>query len=232
LRRGVTRRLLPAASTPAFTATITRRADCGLWCSASRLIIAAQHIGPVTATALTIAAPFAPSIAPIVIAGQGRRRCRFGFTASTLTATATAAFGPGYRLINGAITPAIIMAIAMPAATVITIMPAPAAAMLTIPFMPTSGPIAAMMIAHIVAVPAIIEDIIAIARIPVAIIPATAEAYIIETIAAVAGIIAIERRIRIAIILVIGIAIIIIAKAHIIDTARQADGSHGQRGEP
>jgi hypothetical protein len=108
------------------------------------------------------------------------------------------------------------------AAAVIAIMPAsaPTAAMLAIPFMPATGPIATMMIAHMVAMSPVVEDVIAVARIPEAVIPATTKAYIVETIAAVAGVIAVKWRKRIAVIAIIGIAIIIIANAQIIDAAR------------
>jgi hypothetical protein len=72
----------------------------------------------------------------------------------------------------------------------------------------------------------IVEDIIAIAGIPIAVIPATAKADVVKAIAAVARVIAVERRIWVAVIR--AIAVIIIADAHIIDTTRQPDRSKSQ----
>jgi hypothetical protein len=100
----------------------------------------------------------------------------------------------------------------------------------TIPLIAALAPIAAVMIAHIVATAIIVEQVIAIARIPVAVIPATAEAYVIKAIAAVAIIIAVIGAVRVAVI--IAVAIVIIAQTHIVHAAGKADGCRSQCREP
>jgi hypothetical protein len=168
----------------------------------------------VTPAAITIAVSIAAAIAIIgaaIIATNG-------WPTFTLTAAAAMLFGPANGLIGHAMTVTAI-AIAPP-----TMMATPATIIILIPTMTQTTPVAAMMIAHIVPTAIIIEHIIAMAGIIIIIIPAAAKAYIVKAIAAVAGIIAVKRGVRIAIILVIGIAIIIIAKAQIINAARQANG--------
>ena len=77
------------------------------------------------------------------------------------------------------------------------------------------------MIVHLVPLAATVENVEAIAGIPVILIPTATIAYVVKAAAIVAVIIAVERAIRIAIIaiiiiiavVIIAIAIVIIAKA-------------------
>jgi hypothetical protein len=72
-----------------------------------------------------------------------------------------------------------------------------------------------MVVVHVIAPAATVENIEAVAGIPVILIPAAAKTDVIETAAIVAVIIAVERAVGIAAIaiVIIAIAIIIITKA-------------------
>jgi hypothetical protein len=123
--------------------------------------------------------------------------------------TTAMALGPTYWLIG--------IGRAAVAIAVIAIATAIPATVITVPALALLSPMPAVIVAHRVTVTVIIEHIIAVARVPVAVIPAAAKADIVKAVAAIAGIIAIPRRIRVAII----IAIIIVAqpKPRIIDAA-------------
>jgi hypothetical protein len=105
-------------------------------------------------------------------------------------------------------------------------------AIVAIPALATVTPIAAMVIAHVETATIIVEHIIAVARIPIAVIPATTEAYVVKAIAVVAVIIAVERGIWIAVIVIVTIAIAGIAKACVINATRQSDRSRSQCCQP
>jgi hypothetical protein len=76
-------------------------------------------------------------------------------------------------------------------------------AILAVPMVPPLTPIATMMVAHCMAPPIIVEEIIAVAGIPIAVIPTAAKAYIVKAAAVVAVIIAVIAAIGITIIIVI-----------------------------
>ncbi len=128
----------------------------------------------------------------------------------------------------------IIISAAVPTTSVIMV--AALAMMFAIPFVTTSGPIAAVAVVHIVPPTTSIEDVEAIAGIPIILIPAAAIAYVVETTAIVAVIIAIEGAVRIAAIavIIIAVAIVIITKADtgIIVAGRKPHGRRAQCSDP
>jgi hypothetical protein len=138
-------------------------------------------------------------------------------------------FRPAYRFIDP-VRPVII--IAAPA-----IMPMIAAAIMTaaimiastmvlpIPAMAAVAPIAAVMVVHGMAISATIKDIITVSRIPIILIPAAAKTDIVKAIAAVAGIIAVERRVGVAVIIAIIVAVGV--DTNIIVTTGQSNGCCG-----
>lgn len=215
--------MLPAASaatfsTPALSTTRAIRASNGLR-SRCGLPVVAQNVLAIAAAAFATTPALTPPIAPVITTSEWWGRCCFGLAARTGAAPAAALFRPGNGLVYNPVAGTIAVIAIAASTAMFTIMAATPAAMLAIPFMAATRPIAAMMIAHMIAGTTIVEDVIAITRIPVAVIPATTEADVIEAVAAIAGIIAVKRGIGIAIILVIGIAIVIIAKSHIVDAA-------------
>jgi hypothetical protein len=100
-----------------------------------------------------------------------------------------------------------------------TALAAAAPAIVAKPLVPAFAPVTAMIVAHVVPVAIIVEQIDAIAGIPIAVIPAPAIADIVEAIAIVTVVIAIERAVRIAIIR--AIAAVIHAHAHVVIAARK-----------
>lgn len=169
---------------------------------------------------LPIPAAFTPAIAPAILTatvavpdiglsvayGIG---IAIAFARPVAFNPATMLLGPPYVSVRSAIVVAPILMAPAP------FMSVTAAMMFAIPFMTLATPIATMMIVHLVPFAATVEDVKSIARIPVILIPAAAIAYVVETAAIVAVIIAVERAIGIAAIavVIIAIAIVIIAKA-------------------
>ena len=138
---------------------------------------------------------------------------RIGITIAFARAPVFDAAAMLFRPANIAIGPAIIITpVFMAAASVVAVT---VAMMLAIPFVATPGPIATVVVVHVVAPTAPVKNVEAIARIPVILIPSATIADIVETAAIVAVIIIIERAVRVAAIaiVIIAVAIIIIAKA-------------------
>jgi hypothetical protein len=205
-----------ALPTTFAAAPFTTRARCWLrlWrrryrCILALTIVALPVAAITTATTPAIAAPSAP------FARDGLRRRCAGLRPTTAPSfmAATIAFWPCDRLSTAIIAAIMIITVTSAMPAVIAATPA----MVPVPPVTLVAPIAAMVIAHIVPTAVIVEDMITIAGVPVTVIPAAAKTYVIKAVTAVTGIIAVEWCIGIAVI--IAIAAIIIAKAHVINTA-------------
>ena len=224
LRRG---RCLPATAAAAIAAArgcpvtaatpVATIAACCRWRRLGRCCLR-NLLGGTTSILRPVAPPFPAAIASASIAatialpdvgitianciGIAVARTAFFNAATILFRPADCAIGAAIAL-----TPAVIA----PAA----IMPVASTIMFAIPFVAAPRPITAMVVVHGIAPATAIEDVEAIAGIPVILIPAATIAYVVETAAIVAVIITVEGAVRIAAIavIVISIAIVIIAKA-------------------
>lgn len=203
------------------------------------------------AVALTVVSPAATITAttttvvttatPIAIADRTGRRSWVGTPSRTLIAPSAIPFGPRYRLIGNAVVGVITMvaptimstSMAAPIASTVVVIasativivatPAIMAAIVPVPALPLVAPIAAVAVVHVLPATIIIEDIIAVAGIPETVIPAAAKADVVKAIAIVAVIIAIKLGIRIAVVIIVAIAIAGIAKAYIINATGQTN---------
>ena len=164
---------------------------------------------PVATTVASTAIPTTVALPDFGLTIADRIGFAIAITRATVFDTAAMRFRPACIAIG---TAAIITFLVM---TPTSIMAVTIAMMFAIPFVTLATPIATMMIVHLVPFAATVEDVKSIARIPVILIPATAIAYVVETAAIVAIIIAVERAVGIAAIavVIIAIAIVIIAKA-------------------
>jgi hypothetical protein len=169
------------------------------------LPIATSFAATLTATA------FAPTVTlpDIGLTIADRIGITIAFARAPVFDTAAMLFGPA----NIAIGPAIIITPIVVAAA--SVMAVAVAMMFAIPFVATPGPIATVVVVHVVAPTAPVKNIEAITGIPVILVPAAAITDIVETAAIVAVIITVERTIWVAFVavVIIAIAIVIIAKA-------------------
>lgn len=149
--------------------------------------------------------------APLIVAPSSA----FASSATVVIAVAhpsAIALGPAYRA-GGCI-----IGIAASTTTMapVAIMPPTIFAIIV---MPLFAPIPAVMVAHWMPPSVIIEKIIAVARIPITVIPATAIAYVVETAAIVAVIINVVTAIGVAAIIVV-ITVAGIAQTDVVNAAR------------
>lgn len=168
---------------------------------------------PIPATFAATLAPAAVT-APIALPDVGLTvadciRIAIAFATTPVVDPSAMLFGPAYRTVGSIIAAAIV--IVTP-----TVMSAAAAVVFAVPFVTLPAPVAAVVVIHVIATAAPVENVEAIAGIPVILIPAAAIADIVEPAAIVAVIIAVERAVWIAVIaiIIIAVAIVIIAKAN------------------
>lgn len=161
--------------------------------------------------------------APLIVAATSAVAAPAPVTLA-VTGSSAVPLGPAYRAGRRVIGIAASAPVMAPAIMILL-------AVFAVPVMPLLAPIASMMVAHCMAPSVIVEEIIAVAWIPVTVMPATAKTDIVKATAVVAVIVAVITAIGVASVIVI-IAVAGIAETDVVDAARQRGSRRRQCHEP